>query len=45
MHTSVLSAVMQYGQTDRQDTELRTSAAEGMLPLGPVTMLFLVLFV
>lgn len=31
-----------HGQTDM---ELHTSAAEGMLPLGLVTMLFLVLFV
>lgn len=34
------------GQTDGQtDTELYTSAEEGTLPLGLVTMLFLVLLV
>ena len=46
LHTlNFLSSVTDRQTDGRTDTELYTSAAEGTLPLGLVTMLFLVLFV
>lgn len=46
LHTlNSLSSVTDRQMDGRTDTELYTSAAEGTLPLGLVTMLFLVLFV